>query len=148
MIFHLMLTEALLNCNSEILFSEKNHRIFKIKGFWDNSVVVENFKNALLVEWTRHIVPPSSLSPSKHLSHVCFLYGLWIFISWSILNGLTLFLIVRGSGDHDDTLKNFFCSKNKSFDITGKITWFWSTFDEQPTVTSDINRRYRVSKFV
>ena len=81
MIFYLMLREAPLECNSEILFTEKNHIIFKIKGFRDNSIVVENFTNALVVEWTRHVVSPSSLSPSKHLSHVCFLYGLWIFMA-------------------------------------------------------------------
>lgn len=81
------------------------------------------------------MVSPSNIFPSG-----CFLNVLWF---WMVLSGqlghvnMTSFIVKKGS------------LKQKNFGISGKITWFWSTFKKESRVKPDVTRWYRVLiKFV
>lgn len=80
------------------------------------------------------------VSPSNIFPNGCFLNVLWF---WMVLSSqlghmnMTSFIVKKGS------------LKQKNFGISGKITWFWSTFNKESRVKPDVTRWYRVLvKFV
>ena len=71
---------------------------------------------------------------------------------WSKVSQMTWNLLSnsQGSPNHDVIVNKMFSEKHETqkIGIIRKTIWFWSTFNKEPRVNSDVTRRYRMLKFV